>query len=87
MTTPADLCPTSCAPGAVRCCETSPASDTLRCADCGREWTITVDEPARRVLVTGSRAWRDPATIRAALAEVWGRGEAVLVSGSLPGRG
>lgn len=38
----------------------------------------------RRVLVTGSRDWTDPATIRAALATVWGDGHAVLVSGNCP---
>lgn len=36
----------------------------------------------RRVLVTGSRTWTDATTIRQALAEVWGDGTAVLVSGA-----
>ncbi len=38
----------------------------------------------QRVLVTGSRDWIDTATIRAALARVWGDGSAVLVSGGCP---
>lgn len=44
-------------------------------------------EPAgvpRRVLVTGSRDWTDPVTIRTALATEWGEGHAVLVSGACP---
>jgi hypothetical protein len=36
------------------------------------------------VLVTGSRTWTDTATIRSALAQVWGDGTAVLVSGACP---
>ena len=38
----------------------------------------------RRVLVTGPRTWTDTATIRDALASVWGNGDAVLVSGASP---
>lgn len=38
----------------------------------------------RRVLVTGSRACTDTATIRDALATVWGGGRAVVVSGACP---
>ncbi len=38
----------------------------------------------RRVLVTGSRTWTDTATIRTALARVWGDGTAVLVTGCCP---
>lgn len=38
----------------------------------------------RRVLVTGSRTWTDVATIRQALREQWGDGDAVLVSGACP---
>ncbi|MCA1706650.1 MAG: DUF2493 domain-containing protein [Actinobacteria bacterium] len=38
----------------------------------------------RRVLVTGSRTWTDATTIRQALAEIWGDGTAVLVSGACP---
>lgn len=38
----------------------------------------------RRVLVTGSRTWRDVATIRRVLREQWGEGDAVLVSGACP---
>ena len=38
----------------------------------------------RRVLVTGSRAWTDTATMRDALARVWVGGTAVLVSGAGP---
>lgn len=38
----------------------------------------------RRVLVTGSRRWTDAATIRTALVEQWGDGDAVLVSGACP---
>lgn len=43
-----------------------------------------VIEPARRVLVTGSRPWTDTTTIHDALADVWGDGTAVLVSGACP---
>ncbi|MGH3928802.1 MAG: SLOG family protein [Pseudonocardiaceae bacterium] len=39
---------------------------------------------ARRVLVTGSRDWADAATIRDALREQWGDGQAILVSGACP---
>ena len=38
----------------------------------------------RRVLVTGSRTWTDTGTIRDALAQQWGDGTAVLVSGACP---
>jgi Transcription factor WhiB len=38
----------------------------------------------RRVLVIGSRAWIDTATIGDALATVWGGGTAVVVSGACP---
>ncbi|MQA17862.1 MAG: DUF2493 domain-containing protein, partial [Pseudonocardiaceae bacterium] len=38
----------------------------------------------RRVLVTVSRTWTDWQTMRAALAEQWGDGTAVLVSGGCP---
>ena len=46
----------------------------------------TAAQPAgpRRILVTGSRSWTDAVTIRAALAEQWGDGDAVLVSGACP---
>lgn len=37
----------------------------------------------RRVLVTGSRGWRDRAVIRFALADVWDA-ETILVSGACP---
>jgi Transcription factor WhiB len=37
-----------------------------------------------RVLLAGSRAWTDTATTRDAVATVWGRGTAVLVSGAYP---
>ena len=36
------------------------------------------------MLVTGSRTWTDTATIRDALAQQWGDGAAVLVSGACP---
>jgi len=51
----------------------------------GRAWRHH-QPPAtpRRVLVTGSRDWTDTATIRDALASVWGDGTAVLVSGACP---
>jgi len=51
----------------------------------GRAWRYH-QSPAtpRRVLVTGSRTWTDTATIRDALASVWGNGDAVLVSGACP---
>lgn len=38
----------------------------------------------RRVLVTGSRRWTDPTTVRDALRSVWGDGQTVLVSGACP---
>jgi hypothetical protein len=38
----------------------------------------------RRILITGSRTWTDTATIRTALAEVWGDGTAVLITGCCP---
>jgi len=38
----------------------------------------------RRVLVTGSRQWTDATTIRAAFAEQWGDGRALLISGVCP---
>ncbi|MGJ6968913.1 bifunctional DNA primase/polymerase [Streptosporangium sp. G11] len=41
-------------------------------------------QSARRILLTGSRTWTDTATIRAALAEHWGDGTAVLVTGACP---
>ena len=40
--------------------------------------------PPRRVLVTGSRTWANPAVIRDALQQVWGDGSAVLVTGASP---
>jgi len=51
----------------------------------GRTWRH--HQPAatpRRVLVTGSRTWTDTGTIRDALAQQWGDGAAVLVSGACP---
>jgi hypothetical protein len=39
--------------------------------------------PLRRILITGSRAWTDTATVREALAQVW-HPDAVLVSGACP---
>lgn len=39
---------------------------------------------AVRVLVTGSRSWTDPTTIRDALRDVWGDGSTVLVTGACP---
>jgi len=51
----------------------------------GRAWRYHQPPAApRRVLVTGSRTWTDTATIRDALASVWGDGAAVLVSGACP---
>ncbi len=57
----------------------------------GRAWTYqppAADTPpgseVRRVLITGSRTWTDASTIHAALAQVWGDGTAVLVSGACP---
>lgn len=55
----------------------------------GRAWTYQPSEQPhpvrfRRVLVTGSRAWTDEAVIREALADQWGDGTAVLVSGACP---
>ncbi|MEU7990546.1 bifunctional DNA primase/polymerase [Streptosporangium canum] len=41
-------------------------------------------ETKRRILLTGSRTWTDTATIRAALAEQWGDGSAVLITGACP---
>lgn len=38
----------------------------------------------RRVLITGSRTWTHARVILDALAEVWGDGDAVLVSGACP---
>lgn len=38
----------------------------------------------RRVLVTGSRTWTSARVIRDALADVWGDGDTVLVSGGCP---
>lgn len=38
----------------------------------------------RRVLITASRTWTHARVIRDALAEVWGDGQAVLVSGACP---
>jgi len=52
---------------------------------CGRAWRYR--DPSlgpRRVLVTASRTWEDTSTIRRALAEQWGDGTAVLVSGACP---
>jgi hypothetical protein len=51
----------------------------------GRVWRYH-QRPAtpRRVLVTGSRTWTDTGTIRDALAQQWGNGTAVLVSGARP---
>jgi len=51
----------------------------------GRAWRYR--DPSlgrRRVLVTASRTWEDTETIRRALAEQWGDGTAVLVSGGCP---
>ncbi|MEV8635832.1 bifunctional DNA primase/polymerase [Streptosporangium sp. NPDC051023] len=45
---------------------------------------MTLPALARRVLATGSRTWTDTATIRTALAEQWGDGTAVLVTGACP---
>ncbi|MGC5013150.1 bifunctional DNA primase/polymerase [Streptosporangium sp. DT93] len=39
---------------------------------------------ARRILLTGSRTWTNTPTIRAALAEHWGDGNAVLITGACP---
>jgi len=51
----------------------------------GRAWRYHQPPAApRRVLVTGSRTWTDTATIRDALAQQWGDGAAVLVSGACP---
>jgi len=51
----------------------------------GRAWRYHQPPVApRRVLVAGSRTWTDTATIRDALASVWGNGDAVLVSGACP---
>jgi len=51
----------------------------------GRAWRYQEPPTApRRVLVTGSRTWTDTATVRTALASVWGDGDAVLVSGGCP---
>jgi len=51
----------------------------------GRAWRHQEPPVAlRRVLVTGSRTWTHTATIRDALASVWGDGTAVLVSGACP---
>ena len=58
----------------------------------GRGWTYHPDpdpEPAaaltpRRVLVSSSRDWTTTGAIRGALAQQWGDGSAVLVSGACP---
>jgi len=53
----------------------------------GRAWRHHHQPAAaapRRVLVTGSRTWTDTGTIRDALAQQWGDGTAVLVSGACP---
>ena len=52
----------------------------------GRTWRHHQPPAAapRRVLVTGSRTWTDTGTIRDALAQQWGDGTAVLVSGACP---
>ncbi len=66
------------------CLHPGPGGDLWTCPGCGHDWTVAVVEPARRVLVTGSRTWTDTTTIRSALAQVWGDGTAVLVSGACP---
>jgi hypothetical protein len=65
--------------------DSAPESDSWTCRACGWDWAVLVTEPGpRRVLVTGSRTWTDTTTIRSALAQVWGDGTAVLVSGACP---
>ncbi|MQA15592.1 MAG: DUF2493 domain-containing protein [Pseudonocardiaceae bacterium] len=61
----------------------SRSADTWTCSECGHEWAVTVAEPDRRVLVTGSRTWTRAGVIRDALAQ-WGDGTGVLVSGACP---
>ncbi|MGH3897205.1 MAG: SLOG family protein [Pseudonocardiaceae bacterium] len=39
---------------------------------------------SRRVLITGSRAWTNPVTIRDALLWVWDDGDTILVTGGCP---
>ncbi|GHH63721.1 hypothetical protein GCM10017673_05130 [Streptosporangium violaceochromogenes] len=46
--------------------------------------SATFAPSARRVLVTGSRTWTDTATIHAALADQFGDGTAILVTGACP---
>ncbi|MPZ64544.1 MAG: DUF2493 domain-containing protein [Pseudonocardiaceae bacterium] len=58
--------------------------DTWTCPACGHDWAVPIAETVRRVLVTGSRSWTDATAIRGALAQVWGDGDAVLVSGACP---
>lgn len=76
-------CPTCCGTD-THCADTTRGADTWYCGDCGHDWTVTVTEPARRVLVTGSRSWTDADVIREALAEQWGDGTTVLISSACP---
>jgi hypothetical protein len=77
-------CP-GCGGRGTRCTDSAPDRDTWYCPDCAAEWAVTMTVPGpRRVLVTGSRTWTDTAAIRDALAQVWGDGTAVLVSGACP---
>jgi hypothetical protein len=82
MTT--EPCPV-CNGADTRLLDTEPDRDTWTCRECGWDWAVPVAEPGpRRVLVTGSRTWTDTAAIRDALAQEWGDGTAVLVSGACP---
>jgi hypothetical protein len=62
----------------------APEIDRGGCGDCGHDWPVAITPPTRRVLITGSRTWTDTAAIRDALAQVWGDGSRVLVSGACP---
>lgn len=45
---------------------------------------MTRRSKGRRLLVTGSRSWTDPDTVRGALSDAWERGARTLVSGACP---